>query len=239
MIIHLDKAKLDKLTEFGINFDGINKNIPSDFVGEIPCSLKRTEIGPSVEVGAFSYMVSGYLFATKMGKYCSIGENVQIGRQNHPLDWVSTSPYFYLPSKEIQPVTNIIKNVMRDSYYAHGVPATSMKYTTIGHNVWIGHGAIINAGVTIGNGAIIASGSVVTKDVKPYAIVGGNPAKLIRFRILEEYIEELEKTKWWDYTPKQLEQFSMHDIKKFINDFNQANLEKSNCKRILLANFTF
>jgi acetyltransferase-like isoleucine patch superfamily enzyme len=238
-MIHLDKSKIDKLTGYGINFDGMVKNIPSDFVGEIPCSLKRTEIGPRVEVGAFSYMVSGYLFATKMGRYCSIGENVQIGRQNHPLDWVSTSPYFYLPSNEIQPAVDSIADFTRDSYYEHGVPATTMKHTTIGHNVWIGHGAIVNAGVSIGNGAIIASGSVVTKDVQPYAIVGGNPAKFIRFRIKEEDIEELEKTQWWEYTPKQLEQFTMHDIKKFINDFNLANLEKYNCEKILLGNFTF
>ena len=131
MILNLDKKKLDKLTKYGLNFEGNQKTIHSDFVSEVPCSLKRTEVGPKVIIGAFSYMVSGHIFATEMGRYCSVGEDVQIGRQNHPIDWVSTSPFFYLPSKDILPVSNLIGSLMKDGYYAHGVPATKMKHTKI------------------------------------------------------------------------------------------------------------
>lgn len=235
----LDSEKLLILKEYGLEILGHSRNVAENLFCELPCSLKHVEIGESVKFGAFSYMVSGHIFATSVGRYCSIGEDVQIGRQNHPMDWVSTSPFFYLPSKDIIPVTEKNEYMLRGAYYQHGATPTKIKFTDIGHDVWIGHGAIINAGVKIGNGAIIAAGSVVTKEVLPYTIVGGNPAKFIRFRILEEYIEDLEKTEWWEFTPKQLEQFSMHDIEKFINDFNQAKLEKQNFNKILLANFTF
>lgn len=223
---HFNKKELDKLNNIGFNVDGNSKFIPDDLVFEAPSSLKRTEIGPKVEIGAFSYMVSGHIFATKIGRYCSFGEDIQIGRQNHPSTWVSTSPYFYLPSKDIQPLSNNLTELYRDSYYKHGSPATKMQFTIIGHDVWIGHGAIINAGISIGNGAIIAAGAVVTKNVPRYAVVGGNPAKIIKHRIPINLIEKLEETKWWEYSPKQLDEFQMHDIELFINRFKDSNLAK-------------
>jgi acetyltransferase-like isoleucine patch superfamily enzyme len=235
----LNKTMLDKLTRYGLNIDGNERTIPGNLVCELPVSLKRTEIGPDVKVGAYSYMVSGYLFATEIGRYCSIGEEVQIGRQDHPLDWVSTSPHFYLPGSNIQPVHPYFSNHLRKNYYKHGVPATTLQHTSIGHNVWIGHGAIIKAGVSIGNGAIIASGAVVTKDVLPYSIVGGNPAKFIRYRISEDLIEKLEKTAWWKYSPKQLEIFQMHDIENFIENFNRTKLKENVVNSIHLNLFNF
>jgi len=164
---------------------------------------------------------------------------VQIGRQNHPIDWVSTSPHLYLPGNDIQPIYPRFSDQLRTEYYSYGVQATKMKHTKIGHDVWVGHGAILKAGITVGNGAIIAAGAVVTKDVKPYSIVGGNPAKLIRYRIPEVLIESLMKTEWWNYSPKQLEKFQMHDIEHFLRDFNRKKISKKDIKVIQLGSFNF
>jgi acetyltransferase-like isoleucine patch superfamily enzyme len=236
----LTKEHIEILNSYGLNFDGVNRNIPDDFTCELPCSLKRTEIGPHVRVGAFSYMVSGYLFATKIGRYCSIGEDVQIGRQNHPIDWVSTSPYFYLKGEEIQPIEKaMIRRLVRNTPYSGDVQPTKLQKTIIGNDVWIGHGAILKAGISVGDGAIIAAGAVVTKDVEPYSIVGGNPAKFIRYRIDQSLIEPLMKIQWWDYTPKQLEKFSMHDIANFILEFNQSNISKKEMQTLHINTFNF
>ena len=239
----LTSDMLEQLTILGLHIDGHLRNITDDLICEIPCSLKATEVHAQVKFGAYSYMVSGYIFATTVGRYCSIAENVQIGRQNHPLDWVSTSPYFYIPSHDIQPVFPSFENQLRMGYYQHGAPATTIQHTIIGHNVWIGHAAILKAGITVGNGSIIAAGSVVTKDVEPYSIVGGNPAKFIRYRISKNLIEPLEKIKWWDYSPKQLERFQMHNIDKFIDAFidafNASELEKQSIRVIHLNSFNF
>lgn len=235
----LGKEQLDILTKYGLNIDGDHRNVPNDLIVEIPCSLKRTEIGPHVKIGAYSYMVSGYIFAAEMGRYCSVAEEVQIGRQNHPIDWVSTSPFLYLDNREIMPVSNRIAPSLSLHTYQHGVAPTKMKHTYIGHDVWIGHGAIVNAGVNIGNGAIIAAGAVVTKDVPPYAIVGGNPAKIIRYRFDEETIDKLQKLAWWNYSPKQLADIPMHDVSEFIQRLSDVKLSRLTTNKLFIENFNF
>jgi len=235
----LDKEKLQILTDYGLNIDGNHRNIPDDLVAEVPCSLKRTEIGPQVKVGAYSYMVSGYLFATTLGRYCSIGEEVQIGRQNHPIDWVSTSPFLYLDNREIMPVSDRIAPHLSLQPYQHNEAPTKMRHTTIGNDVWIGHGAIINAGINISDGAIVAAGAVVTKNVPPYAIVGGNPAKIIRYRFNEEIIEKLLTLQWWKYSPKTLEEYQIHDVEKCIKLLESKKLSIEKNKKILLSMFSF
>jgi len=235
----LDRQKLDILNKYGLSIDGVLRNIPDDLEVEIPSALKRTEIGPHVKIGAFSYMVSGYLFATTLGRYCSIGEEVQIGRQNHPIDWVSTSPFLYLDNREIMPVSDKIAPHLSLQPYQHNEAPTKMRHTTIGNDVWIGHGAIINAGINISDGAIVAAGAVVTKDVPPYAIVGGNPAKIIRYRFDGETIRKLQEIEWWKYTPKQLENFQMHDIKSFIDNLQQNKINSFKALTILIKHFNF
>ena len=123
---------------------------------------------------------------TEIGNFCSIASDVNIGLEEHTLQNISTSPIF----TEVDNATGyswIKKN--------HFIP---FKRTYIGNDVWIGFRASIKSGVKIGNGAVIATGAVVTKDVPPYAIVGGVPAKIIRYRFSEEIINELQKTEWWN-----------------------------------------
>lgn len=175
---------------------------PADTIIEPPCSLKWITPQYSFEMGAFSYAVSGYFFATVIKRYCSIGEQVQVGRHSHPLTFSSTSPLFYngvqevFGSAEHSAIANVNFLIKR--------PPTELKRTIISNDVYIGHGAFIMPGVTIGNGAIIGAMAVVTKDVPDYAIVAGNPARIIRMRFNDNVVATLLESQWWRYSPSQL-----------------------------------
>ena len=145
-------------------------------------------------IGSHTYIQkNSTIFNAIIGKYCSIASNVSIGPGIHKIDGPSTHPSFYLRDAPLQ-----IKYVKIDKF----VP---FKRTIIENDVWIGEGVIIIDGVKIGNGAIIAAGSIVAKDVEPYTIVGGVPAKLIKKRFDEITIDKLLKSKWWDQTESWVE----------------------------------
>jgi acetyltransferase-like isoleucine patch superfamily enzyme len=172
---------------------------------EAPSSLKWTAYEHSLELGAFSYQVSGYCFAARIGRYCSFGENVQIGRQNHPLTWASTSPAFYLKGKVFELGGNFQG---AQDFHAHepapSAPATKAEITRIGNDVWIGHGAYIRAGITIGDGAIVAAEAVVARDVPAYCVVAGNPATIRKYRLPPALISPMLRSRWWRFAPWQL-----------------------------------
>lgn len=126
----------------------------------------------------------------RVGAFCSFARDVTIILNgNHRTDWVTTYPF---PK-------------FRES--ARGVQGhvASKGDVVIGNDVWIGHGATILAGVTIGNGAVVGAGAVVTRSVEPYAIVGGNPARLIRHRFDEETSGLLERLAWWEWSDEELD----------------------------------
>lgn len=129
----------------------------------------------------------------EIGKFCSISDHVFIGGAEHPLSWVSTSPVFQ-NVRHSGPSKRFCKKTLPE-----------YKITSIGHDVWIGHGVSIKQGIKIGHGAVIATGSVVTKDVEPYSIVGGCPAKFIRYRFSKDIIDLLLKSEWWNLPEKELE----------------------------------
>lgn len=120
-----------------------------------------------------------------IGAFCSIASRVSVGGLRHPTEFVSTSPVF-LSHKDS------VKAKFANHHYL------PMVRTIIGNDVWIGEGVFIKAGVRIGDGAVIGMGAVVTKDVEPYSIVAGNPAKLIRMRFEPDIVEALLKMKWWE-----------------------------------------
>ena len=142
---------------------------------------------------------------TTIGSFVSIGTRVRIGHGTHPLEYLSSSPYLYLD---------------RLNYKTEATPSHNewevLAPVHIGNDVWIGDDVWIKNGVTIGNGAVIGAKSVVTHDVEPYAVVGGNPAKVIRYRFSEEIIKKLLKLKWWKLPDEIIKQIPYDDINAAI-----------------------
>ena len=149
---------------------------------------------------------------TEIGAYCSISDHVFIGGAEHPIDWVSTSPVFQ----------NVQHSGPKKRFAKNDVPKS--KRTIIGNDVWIGHGVTIKQGVTIGNGAVIGSNALVTKDVPPYAIVGGVPAKTIKYRFSQEVIDCLERVQWWNLPDEEItKRIDLFSIKNpSLEDINQC-----------------
>ena len=147
----------------------------------------------SSSVGDFSYVgPNTWLVATEVGKFCSIAPNCKIGLASHTLNYLSTSPIF------TEPKNSTGYSWTQKAFFNPTAPVV------VGNDVWIGERVLIMGGIKIGNGAVIGAGAVVTKDVPAYAIVGGVPAKIIRYRFSEEQIEKLESAKWWDLPEKVL-----------------------------------
>lgn len=142
----------------------------------------------------YTYIGGGSLIInTDVGAFCSIANNVCTGLAGHTLNFISTSPIF----------TESI-NGTGHSWISSNISTPEDKRITIGNDVWIGHGVIILNGANIGDGAVVAAGAVVTKDVEPYAIVGGVPAKLIRYRFNKDIIKSLLEMKWWLWSDDRL-----------------------------------
>ncbi len=147
------------------------------------------------EIGKYSYVSGSRVIYTKIESFCSIADGCVIGGAAHPMEWVSSSPVFY--SKK-----NIFKKCFAEKEFEE------YRETQIGNDVWIGSNCLIKAGVKIGDGAVIGMGSVVTKDVPPYEVWAGNPAKKIKIRFDEKTIDTLLEMKWWDWTDERLKEYA-------------------------------
>ena len=175
------------------------------------------EVGARTKVaecsfGDYSYVVndSDIIYAT-IGKFCSIAAHTRINPGNHPLQRVALSHFTYRSSAyDMGPDDGEFFN-WRRSFRC-----------VMGNDVWIGHGAVLLPGVKLGNGAAVGAGAIVTKDVPPFAIVVGNPGKVIRYRFVPEIIAALERIAWWDWTHNKL--------KIGLNDFRHMSAEEF-CKK--------
>lgn len=176
---------------------------------------KRTSVSGS-KIGRYTYInYDCFLCDCIIGSFCSIAYNVRISKWTHPTKgFISSSPVFY-SIDNCCGKSFVNKNLFNEEKTIDGYDCI------IGNDVWIGADVIIIGGVSIGNGAIIGTGSVVTKDVPPYSIVGGVPAKVIRYRYTEEEIKILERIKWWNKPDEWLEENAMlfSNEKEFLKKF--------------------
>ncbi|MGJ0308727.1 CatB-related O-acetyltransferase [Aliarcobacter cryaerophilus] len=149
-----------------------------------------------------------------IGSFTSIANGVIIGGGMHPISWVGTSPVFYKGRDSVK---------TKFSEYEREY----VKKTIIGNDVWIGNNCLIKQGVIVGNGAVVGMGSVVTKDVEPYNIVAGNPAKLIRKRFDDDTIQRLLNSKWWELDDLELLKYAKNikNPEKFLQEIeNEKNI---------------
>lgn len=214
------KLLVNKVVKF-ISFVILNKNKRKNFRAKFSFTSYK-ENRRKYNIGEYSYLSHRVTITnqkeTTIGKYCSIGRDVYIGTGMHPINRLSTHCFTYTeyaPSQYGDLLTPIDKIVD----WSQG----GNKPVIIGNDVWIGARAIILDGITIGDGAIIGANAVVTKDVPPYAIVGGVPAKIIKYRFSDEIINELLQLKWWNYPTEFI-----------INNLPFDNIEK--CITILKCN---
>lgn len=198
---------------------------------ETPVHLNAGLTLNAKKVGAFSYF-SGMTTINKadeIGRFCMINRNVCIGLANRAVKSISSHFIFDdVNHAWVEGYHDLSYDERMETKIKHRQLEFKSKDTVhIGNDVWIATGAQILLGVTIGDGAIIAAGSVVTKDVEPYTIVGGVPAKVIRKRFSEEVIEKLLKLKWWEYGPNIMKDLDITKPERCVLD-----LEERICKGI-------
>jgi acetyltransferase-like isoleucine patch superfamily enzyme len=159
---------------------------------------------------------------TKVGRFCSIGENVKIVRATHPVDgFASTHPAFYS--------TGAYTSFVEEDKFEELIQDEDGWSAKIGNDVWIGNNVLIKGGVTIGNGAVIAMGAVVTKNVPDYAIVGGIPARIIRYRFTDSCRAKLIQTKWWEKDLKWIKSHAslFENVEELLNALETELAERN------------
>jgi acetyltransferase-like isoleucine patch superfamily enzyme len=177
----------------------------SSILGNYNVIFKNTSIINSMLGDHTFIQKNSMVINADIGKFCSIASGVSISLGKHPVSYVSSHPAFYSAT---QPLAKTFSNEDRFEPFD--------KRTRVGNDVWIGQNAMVMDGVTIGTGAVVAAGAVVTRDVPAYAIVGGVPARLIRYRFDEIVRNLLLESQWWDWPESK--------ITKYIDYFSNVNL---------------
>jgi acetyltransferase-like isoleucine patch superfamily enzyme len=188
---------------------------------EQDCKLFHSQLNDHVLIGqqcivsnlgleSYSYVAErSQISQAKIGRFCSIGPEFLCGHGAHPLDFISTSPVFYSTRRQCG-TTFADQDVFQE-----------FDDTTMGHDIWIGARVFVRSGLTIGNGAVIAAGAVVVNDIPDYAVVGGVPAKTIRYRFDEGIIKALLELQWWNWPEPELRaassRFAQKDVQGFLD----------------------
>lgn len=212
--------------------------VPRTIKMESPCALYGGVYGPSTwsgtasglcSIGAFSYSHSPVPESLSIGRYCSIAKGLKILEFSHPTEYVSSSVAFFKPhyAKKLTTIHHLIDAEFDKSAATRTIfnERLGKTYPVIEHDVWIGENVSLALGIKIGTGAVIAAGSTVTKDVPPYAVVGGVPATVRKYRFNEEVISRLLKSKWWEFNCIS-SSFGLTDPVEFLEYFENNKLEK-------------
>lgn len=187
------------------------------YIDEMVCFDSPVKIGDdcivlkNVHIGKYTYLGRNCVVdkGTIIGKYCSIGINCYFNPGSHPLNWLSSHPFQYTDA-HFGRNDEIYRSIERKKIGA-------MKNCEIGNDVYIGSGVTIFKGVSVGHGAVIGANSTVTKDIPPYAIAVGSPAKVIRYRFEGHIIELLLKIKWWDLPLEVIRSIEFDNIEVAID----------------------
>jgi acetyltransferase-like isoleucine patch superfamily enzyme len=184
----------------GIQFSGYSRGIQNVIFEGKNAVPDKCNFSGKIKIGYATTLGYNNLFGgnISVGKYCQLGADIAILSTNHPINHLSTYINKNLFNGELKKLRE--RNIIN-----------------IGNDVWIGHSVIILGNVNIGNGAILAAGAVVTKDVEPYTVVGGVPAKKIKKRFKESIIKEIEELNWWNKSEKELETLKPLFFKNYDN----------------------
>lgn len=193
----------------------MNSDIANNFSLDMCSTVNRSIIGAYFGLGCFSYIAD-----STIGRYCSFASRISIGPFNHPTNWLSIHEFQYRNVDDIYRIENL-----QNSQDARKQSEIGLS-TTIGSDVWIGDNVSILRGIRIGTGAIVGMGSVVVKDVEPYSIVVGNPARLIRYRFEESVIQALINSEWWTLDKEMLTGINFQNVESALKKI--SNLKSVN-----------
>lgn len=222
-----------QLKQFGLKvYEG--KSIVGTLTYENPAYILDPRRIKNCRIGAFTFFnghTTSSMYATETGRYAQIGESTVIGPPEHPMDWFTTHMFAFTEQKYLPRLYELEEGARLAPDGPVPTPFVIPMKTVLGHDSYVGAGAFIKRGVTIGHGAVVAARAVVTKDVPPYAIVAGTPAKIMRYRIPENLIEKMLAFEWWRYDlaphKNQLDFAKVGDTLKQLEDLlDQGKLHR-------------